>query len=250
AAVDEARAQGLPVAGHLTHAVPLQHAIAAGQQIEHLDGFVRALLPDDVRDVPFGQFPPPHVLARVDRSRLPTLAAEVAHGHFTPTLSLFEKLLDDTPVETLARRPEMRWISQGARQAWSMQREQSRAHFEPIADALVGLRRDAVAALLDAGAPLMAGSDAPQAFHVMGFALHEELASLVDAGATPAQALAAATVNPARWLGRSDLGVVAEGARADLVLVGGDPTANVAATRAIEGVMLRGEWLDRAALDR
>lgn len=37
AAVDEARAQGLPVAGHLTHAVPLQHAIAAGQQIEHLD---------------------------------------------------------------------------------------------------------------------------------------------------------------------------------------------------------------------
>lgn len=106
----------------------------------------------------------------------------------------------------------MRWISEPAKQAWTAQRERDLPHLAPLAE-LAALRREVARALMEAGAPLLAGSDAPQVFHVMGFALHEELEALVRAGATPTQALAAATSNPARWLGRPDLGVVAEGAR-------------------------------------
>src|SRR5690606_30589345 len=94
AVVEEARAQGLPVGGHVTSPVGLDRALAAGQQVEHMDGFIGALLPEGApeRAIPFGQVPPPQVLAAVDRSRIPVLASRIeAGGHdVVPTLALFE----------------------------------------------------------------------------------------------------------------------------------------------------------------
>ena len=65
-----------------------------------------------------------------------------------------------------------------------------------------------------------------------------------------AEAIATGTVNAARYFGASDVfGQVREGLEADLVLVDGDPLADLSALRRIAGVMLRGRWLDRAELD-
>jgi imidazolonepropionase-like amidohydrolase len=108
----------------------------------------------------------------------------------------------------------------------------------------------AVKALLAANVPILAGSDAPNPGTAHGAALHRELELLVDAGLTPAQALAAATSVPAKAFGLADRGRIAEGLRADLVLVSGDPSKDITATRAIEGVWKGGVRFDRAKFAR
>jgi imidazolonepropionase-like amidohydrolase len=105
-----------------------------------------------------------------------------------------------------------------------------------------------VAALSRARVPILAGTDAGNPGTAHGISLHGELALLVRAGLSPEQALAAATSVPASIFGLSDRGRVAEGLRADLVLVDGDPTRDITATRAIDAVWKQGARFDRAGL--
>lgn len=96
-----------------------------------------------------------------------------------------------------------------------------------------------------AGVPILAGSDAPNPGTAHGAALHRELELLVEGGLTPSEALSAATSVPARTFGLADRGRVALGLAADLLLVEGDPTADVTATRAIARVWKRGHAVAR-----
>ncbi|ALG15145.1 amidohydrolase family protein [Kibdelosporangium phytohabitans] len=106
---------------------------------------------------------------------------------------------------------------------------------------------DNVRRLADAGVTLLAGTDAPNPGTVFGASLHRELELLVRCGISPARALAAATAEPARVFGLTDRGRVAPGQRADLVLVSGDPLADITATRAIDRVWRAGTACDRRA---
>jgi imidazolonepropionase-like amidohydrolase len=101
-------------------------------------------------------------------------------------------------------------------------------------------------ALQQAGVPVLAGSDAGNAGTQQGISLHHELASLVQAGLTPLQALAAATALPARAFKLGQRGRIADGYKADLLLVSGDPTADIANTRNIVTVWKDG--VDASAL--
>lgn len=94
----------------------------------------------------------------------------------------------------------------------------------------------AVGALRRAGVTILAGADAPAPGTAHGLSLHRELELLVRSGLTPVEALASATLEPARAFGFYDRGRIAEGLRADLVLVNGDPTIDITATRDIVGV--------------
>jgi imidazolonepropionase-like amidohydrolase len=105
-----------------------------------------------------------------------------------------------------------------------------------------------VRALRDAGARILAGTDATNPFVVPGFSLHEELRLLVESGLTPYEALRTATAAPAEFL-EDGAGVVAEGAPADLLLLERDPLEDVAHARAPAGVMARGQWLARPELE-
>ena len=88
---------------------------------------------------------------------------------------------------------------------------------------------------------LLAGTDLGTTGIDPGASLHDELALLVDAGFTPAEALRAATLNPARFFGATDsLGTVEAGKLADLVLLAGDPLADIANTRRVVFVMVAG----------
>lgn len=89
------------------------------------------------------------------------------------------------------------------------------------------------AALSKAGVTVLAGTDAGNAGTQHGISLHHELASLVQAGMSPLQALAAATSAPARAFKLGQRGRIANGYKADLVLVDGDPSRDIAATRRI-----------------
>jgi imidazolonepropionase-like amidohydrolase len=94
----------------------------------------------------------------------------------------------------------------------------------------------AVGALHRAGVPILAGTDAPGPGTAHGLSLHRELELLVRSGLTPLEALAAATSEPARVFGFHDRGRIAEGLRADLLLVNGDPTVDITATRDVVGI--------------
>lgn len=96
-----------------------------------------------------------------------------------------------------------------------------------------------------AGIPLLAGTDAGNPSTTHGASMHGELSLLVKAGLSPSEALNAATALPARIFGLSDRGRIAVGMRADLILVNGDPTKNIAATRAIEFIWKNGYRFNR-----
>jgi imidazolonepropionase-like amidohydrolase len=79
-----------------------------------------------------------------------------------------------------------------------------------------------------------------------GLSLHDELGWLVRAGLTPAEALRTATLNPAIYFGRTaDLGTVAAGKLADLVLLDADPLTEIGNTRRVSAVILDGQLFDR-----
>jgi imidazolonepropionase-like amidohydrolase len=104
---------------------------------------------------------------------------------------------------------------------------------------------ETAAAMYGAGVPLLAGTDANDGPHggflaLHGASIHRELVLLTRLGLTPAEALAAATSVPAHHFGLTDRGRIAPGLRADLVLVDGDPTTDITATRAITDVWRRG----------
>jgi hypothetical protein len=95
--------------------------------------------------------------------------------------------------------------------------------------------------LHEAGAPLGSGTDTPIGFALPGYSLHDELAMMVRAGLTPREAVGTATLTPAAFFGLDgEMGRIAEGQRADLVLLSADPLADIANTRAIEAVISRG----------
>lgn len=104
--------------------------------------------------------------------------------------------------------------------------------------------------LQDGGVKIMAGTDNPIGFLTPGFALHEELALLVETGLTPMQALTAATLHPAQFMRLDDkMGTVEAGKLADLVLLNADPRDNIRNTQSINTVVKDGRVFDRTALD-
>ena len=124
-------------------------------------------------------------------------------------------------------------------------RKQAAMSFPPTKGASCEGTRDAVRQLARAGVPILAGTDAPGPGSAYGASMHGELELLVGAGLTPVQALTAATSAPARAFRLADRGVIAPGKRADLVLVDGDPTRDIIATRRIVGVWKKGVAVER-----
>jgi len=112
----------------------------------------------------------------------------------------------------------------------------------------------AIPQLKAAHVPLLAGTDSPNPGTWHGVSVHRELEVLVRAGLTPQEALAAATSVPAAAFHLADRGVIAPGRRADLLLVKGDPTKDITATRDIVAVWKLGVEADRgsyrAAVDK
>lgn len=106
---------------------------------------------------------------------------------------------------------------------------------------------DNVRRLHAAGVTILAGTDAGNPGTAHGASLHGELELLTHAGLSPLEALAAASARPAERLGLADRGRIAPGLRADLVLVDGDPTREIGATRAIVAIWKNGHAVERTA---
>src|SRR5690606_14568620 len=256
--VEAAEEAGIALAGHVSEEVGVERALEARQAtIDHLDGYAQFLVPEDERgEAPAGFFGI-GIADRIDVERIPAAVdATLAAGVYNvPTQTLLEHWAAPSPtVDELAARPELAYVSPQTRQQWIQSKRQimqSPDWSAEKASALIDVRRRLVAALHDA-APnlLLLGSDAPQVFNVPGFSLHHELDAIVAAGLTPYEALRTGTVHAAEFFDAEDeFGRIAPGLAAAFVLVAGSPLEDVSAMREPAGVMVRGRWLDREALD-
>jgi imidazolonepropionase-like amidohydrolase len=150
--------------------------------------------------------------------------------------------------------PRLVYMNGEVRKRWHPENDLRFRRWTPaIYELQRGLFRDdrqIVAMMFHAGVPLLAGTDAMNPYCMPGFSLHDELSLLVESGLTPLAALQAATIRPAEFLGRTeDLGGIASGRRANLVLLGADALADIHNTTQIQAVWLQGKYFDRAALD-
>ena len=248
AIAETANELGMPFAGHVTAAVGLEAALAAGMAtIDHLDGYMEALMPADTdKSGGYGGFFGVLLADQVIDERIDELArATAAEGVWNvPTESLFEHRVSSVEAIELSNRPEMAYMPSDTLQRWveSKQRQLDERGFSPdVAERAIEIRRRLILALHEAGAGLLLGSDAPQVFNVPGFSAHDELAFLVAAGLSPYEALQTGTTDAADFLGTNS-GTIEVGREADMVLLDANPLQNIANTRRIHGLMLRGAW--------
>jgi imidazolonepropionase-like amidohydrolase len=262
ALTDEARRAGIRVVGHVEPSVGVERALAAGQQIEHLDAYLEAALADSARGraslTQGGVFRAQNwtSMDHIDDARVAGLARRTADAGVwsVPTLYIFNTAfaIGWTDGE-LRSRPDWNMIPPHVRSGYMNAR--TRYWQMPVSEEhrrkYVQVRNALVRGIVAAGGRVMAGSDSPEWLNAYGFTLHRELEALVDAGLTPFQALTAATRNPAEFLGQAnEWGTIEVGRRADLVLVEGNPLDDIRNTQNIRGVAAGGRWLDQPTLHR
>jgi len=241
----------IAVAGHVAAGVGLWRALEAGQKsIDHLDAYLKAMVADDadvsgIKDQLLGFAYVPYI----DSEKFAVVsAATAAAGTWNaPTQTLAVNFVGPYVAEDY---PELQYMPPVMASSWekialgyqaTLDREQ--------ATQFLRYRERLIRELRDAGAGLLLGSDAPQIMNVPGFSLHKELALMIAAGLTPAEALTTGTVNPAIYFDAEDtFGRVAAGLAADLVLAEANPLERPETLGDPAGVMLRGRWLPRAEL--
>lgn len=256
AAIAEAANElGIPFAGHVPVSVGIGGALASGiASIDHLDGYMAALMPRNYdASGGYGGFFDVLLADDIDADGIGELAAATARAGtwIVPTETLVEQLINEVPASQLRSRVEMQYVPEATIERWvaaKRQQQQERGYSADVAAQAIELRRLLIRELHGAGAGILLGSDAPQVFNVPGFSLHRELELMVAAGLTPFEALRAGTASVAQFLGLNT-GVIEAGRDADLVMLDSNPLDDIASTRRVHGVMVRGRWYSAADIE-
>src|SRR5579862_5045435 len=258
AVAEEAKKEGIVFVGHVPDAIRASEASNAGQKsIEHFTGIFEgcSTIEDQLLKGPksLGRN-----VATYDPQRAKRLIELMARNQTwqVPTL-VWERgqwLIDDIDLshDPLTKYAPRTWKDH----TWPMFVSDIKKDMDtdplPVRKKFVQMELDMTLAMFRAGVPFMAGTDTAAGVHVFpGFSLHQELVLFQQAGLTPMQALQTATLNPAKFMGRTaDLGTIEKGKLADLVLLDANPLEDIANTQKIRGVVLAGRYFDRPALDR
>ena len=273
--VDRARGLGLDVAGHVPAAVRARTASEAGMRsFEHLYGVLEGCSRDEDRlladNLAFldaraaGRSSTrddrawfERLLETQDDARCRSLVRDLASRNTwqVPTLVALSGVFRLRDPDA-AGDPRLAYVDPRVRAFWGLASYDETRSFGDTDWELRQRRYERLQAVVrlmaEEGVPLLAGSDfhPTVAFTFPGFSLHDELEELVASGLSDLEALRAATINPARYLGAADsLGSVQPGRLADLVLLSGNPLADIGNTRSIRAVSLGGRWLTRDSLD-
>ncbi len=264
ALADEAKQQHIAFEGHVPDTVTAQEASAAGQRsMEHLLGI--AIACSSQQEKLMGALNRAEFFRErlaieaeayrsLDQTKCQALFAEF-RGNETwqvPTLTV-NRLWGRLDDSKFTSDPRLAYIDRRFRDRWDERTEPQRRrwNFElfQLARSIFSADEHVVGAMFRAGVPMMAGTDAMNPYCFPGFSLHDELAMLVESGLTPLAALQAATINPAKFMGRgAEMGTIEAGKMADLVLLRADPLADIHNTAQIQGVWLQGKYFDEAAL--
>ncbi len=236
-----AREVGIRFGGHVPADVGLLHAIEMGQEtFDHIDGYVEHL---GGAEGPVGD----EALADVVRR------TREAGAWVVPTMALWEVLYGTADLAALQAYDELKYMPKEQVDQWISLHRQRLASPDRDAQAaqhVIDNRMRLLKALSDGDALILMGTDAPQQFSVPGFSLHRELQRMAAAGMTPYEILRTGTYNVGLYFEDTDaFGTVAPGRRADLVLLAANPLDDVAHVERPLGVMTRGRWLGREAID-
>ena len=253
----KAKELNMRFAGHVSYDVGVWLAINEGYaSIDHLDGFVEALVPgvENIKESGrglFGLF----IAKKADTTKIAALTTALRDHHVwvVPTQALAERWF--TPLksaEAFSKDPEMIYMSQKTLSNWIDGKNslmKGSAYDSASVIALIDLRRKLIYACQKNGVGILSGSDAPQVFDVPGFSLHQELQYMVAAGLTPYEALVTSTVNVAKYFNLPDAGTIKEGNVSDLVLLNGNPLSDISQTQNIQGVIIGKRWIPKQDID-
>ena len=195
------------------------------------------------------------VLATYDEAKCRAFAADVAASPawIVPTLTRLEAMNLGNAAD-LRNNPDLRYVPEASRQLWrevgsdfdaklTVEQRQILADLFAAQLRLTGL-------FAQNGVKMLAGTDFGGQWLVPGRSLHREFDLLSRAGVPPLRILQMTTIDPARFLGReASMGTVEAGRNADLVLLGGDPTASTANLHRIVGVVRAGRYLPRREIE-
>ncbi len=259
ALAEAARERQLDLVGHVPRSITASEAARAGQKsIEHLFGILEECagqspaIRDRLRqqlngDTAYSALK--EMSRRYDSSQCRKLFKTfVEQGTWhVPTLVLYRH----ERVHSWPANPDNRYIAAPLLEEWKDWQAWELAFFGESPDS--AWLQAALARVTDemqaAGVGILAGTDANWWGIYPGSSLHEELALLADAGLSPAEALRAATLNPAAYFGRSsELGTVEAGKYADLVLLEANPLESITNTRHIHTVLFNGEIYGSSAI--
>jgi hypothetical protein len=241
----------LPYAGHMPRAITPEEASDAGElTLEHVGAFTDRFASEGVPADDLAT-----ALGRFRQREAPQMFQRFATNHtwFTPTLIATKSAIhlgDHRPD------PRDRYVSTSSKKitAELLKRPSYREFLQPASIARQEREMEELLPLVGLmhhmGVGLLAGTDFAVSIIYPGFSLHDELELLVMAGLSPMAALQAATLNPARVLGQSDLGAVGIGKLADLVLLDANPLVDIRNSRKIHAVVCRGKVIGRAELDQ
>lgn len=253
ASIAEAHRLGLHVHGHIPAGIRPMDAINDGyDEITHINWIIMQAMPDSVIPVSNGiaRFEAPGRYAKdvdLDGPAMTGIVSTMARKHIysDPTMVAFESIYvpengDLSPsyapfVGTLPPTLERQFRTGGFAVPKDLTRADYRASWAKLVELLERMHR--------AGIPIVAGTDGS------GIELVRELEIYTNAGFTPAEALAAATIVPARLVGVDEhTGSIKVGKAADLALVAGDPSTHITDLRQTRVVMLDGKLLDADSL--
>jgi N-acetylglucosamine-6-phosphate deacetylase len=264
AAIDEAAKQNIRVVGHAdARFVGLQRALKARQQIEHLDGYLEAILRDDaptknsISDLYIYDPKNWESLDSVDESKIAKIARMTVESNpFVNPTQHFMKNTFGLPrsEESIRAQPDFRFYPAKVQEQWlnfyKKNRFINQVSYEKRAR-WIEIRNKIIKAIHDAGGKIMTGSDTPEFLWLYGFSMHRELKALADAGLSNYAALEAATKNPAMFFGNlKEVGTIEKGKRADFVLLDANPLENISATEKRAGVMLKGIYYTQAEMNK
>jgi imidazolonepropionase-like amidohydrolase len=249
AAINEAHRRGIKVTGHLCS---VTYAEAAGLGIDNLEhGFFAAtdFIADKKPDQCPGQGVGQKTIAALDENGAPfkTLVQTLikANVALTSTLTVFETFTPGRP-----KPPGLEVLTPQLREQFEQNYARTSANKDSIYTTLFPKGMALERAFARAGGLLIAGTDPTGGGGVIpGFANQRQVELLVDAGFTPLEAISIATLNGAKYLGRDKtVGSIAVMKQADLVVVNGNPAANIGDIRKVETVFRQGVGYDPAKL--
>ena len=263
AAVDEAAKQNIRVVGHAdSRFVTAERAWKAKQQIEHLDGYMEALLPasaaagGSVSDLYIYNPKNWESIDLIDESKIAEVARKtVASNPFVDPTQHFMKNTFGRPrsEESIRSQPDFRFYPAKVQSTFIEFHKKSRLNSVPVEKRArwVEIRNKLIKAIYDAGGKVMTGSDTPEFLWLYGFTMHREMKALSEAGLSNYAVLEAATRNPSMFFGTLDkVGTIEKGRRADMILLDANPLENISNTERRSGVMLKGKYYSQAEMNK
>ena len=256
AIADEAKKIGIPFEGHVPDAIRASEAVAAGQRtFEHLIGIFEASSPDETKYLAgkktVGMFLDTYD-PKLEANIISLLAAKQVWQ--CPTLywergQWLVDAIDYTKDPDLAYAGKT-WVTKWPRSQKSIMQTLDTDPL-PVREKFVEHELGIIRRLHATNVPFLAGTDTPAGVDVIpGISLHLELQRFVAAGFTPLEALQTATLNPAKFYGRTkDFGTVEQGRIADLVLLRENPLTNIANTRTVTAVIADGRYISQKQLN-